>query len=231
MLTRSLLIAAASIPLLILLPAPSNASVLYSTLGPGNSYAATGGVLVSGSGSPFTAFSEADEFSASFSGQLTGISVAVNLGSIAPANGGFFDLEVASNNPANNLPLVANAVTVGTLQATSTMPTVLSLGNPTGYTFTSGSLYWLILAPHSSTTDITWEAAVNSAATATAYMSATTGGQFAASSNPANAFEVSADVPEPSTEAFLLAAAVLLSGAARWRRKDASLLSRGAINL
>ena len=34
-------------------------------------------------------------------------------------------------------------------------------------------------------------------------MSLTTGGQFAASSNPADAFQVSANVPEPSIWALL----------------------------
>ena len=201
---------AASILLSALAPSIGHADVLFSTFGPGNSYAATGGVIVSGSSSPFTAFSEADEFTAAFSGQLTGLSVAVALGSNAQASAGFIDLELAPNNPANNLPLVAGVLNLGTVQATSNSPAILTLADPAVYAFVAGSAYWLILAPHTSATNTVWEAATNSAAAATAYMSATTGGQFAASSNPANAFEVAASVPEPSTWTLLGAGAATL---------------------
>ena len=77
------------------------ADVLFNTFGTNNSYATTGSVIVSGSNSPFTAFSEADEFTASFLGQLSALSVAVNLGTNAPTSEHYFDLEVAPNNPAN----------------------------------------------------------------------------------------------------------------------------------
>ena len=221
MLNRSFLIAAASTLLATFVPIVASADVLFSTFGPGNSYAATGGVIVSGSSSPFTAFSEADEFTAAFSGQLTGLSVAVALNSNAQASAGFIDLELAPNNPANNLPLVAGVLNLGTVQATSSSPAILTLANPAAYAFVAGSAYWLILAPHTGTTNTTWEAATNSAAAATAYMSATTGGQFAASSNPANAFLVSASVPEPSTWTLLGAGAATLL--AWFRRRSGGL--------
>ena len=216
MLNRSVLIAAASTLLAASVPIVARADVLFSTFGPGNTYATTGGVLVSGSSSPSTAFSEANEFTAGFSGQLSGLSVAVNLGSSAPASEGYFDLEIAPNNPATNLPLVASAQTVGTLQATSATATVLSLTSPAAYPFAADSAYWLILTAHTSTTDITWEAATNPAAANTAYMSITTKGQFAASNNGADAFEVSATVPEPATWTPLLTGTLLLLGW-RWR--------------
>ncbi len=152
----------------------------------------------------------------------------MNLGFNAPASEGFIDLELTVNNPSTNLPLVASAVTLGTVQTTSTTPTILSLVPTTNYTFAAGDVYWLILAPHDSTTDTAWDAATNPTAVATASMSETTGGQFTASQLPAAAFRVSATAPEPSTWALLLAAAVLLSGVARWRRRGAaSLVSRG----
>ena len=202
----------------------ARADVLFSTFGPNNSYATTGGGIVTGSSSPSTSFSEANEFTASFSGQLSGLSVAVNLGSNAPTSEGFFDLEVAPNNPATNLPLLASAQTVGTLQTTSPTAAVLSLTSPSAYPFAAGSAYWLILAPHTSTTDITWEAATNPAATTAAYMSTTTGGQFAADTNGANAFQISATVPEPATWTLLLLAGLLLPGIARrCRRHDTRL--------
>ena len=200
----------------------ARADVLFSTFGPGNTYATTGS-LVSGSSSPSTAFSEADEFTASFSGQLSSLSVAVNLASSAPASDGYFDLEVAPNNPATNLPLVASLQTVGTLQTTSPTAAVLSLTSPTAYTFAAGSAYWLILAPHTSTTDITWEGATNPAATDAAYMSVTTKGQFAAESDAADAFSISATVPEPATWTLLLLAGLLLPSIARRCRHDTRL--------
>ena len=129
--------------------------------------------------------------------------MAVNLGSNAPASDGFFDLEIASNNPATNLPLVASAQTEGTLQTTSPTAAVLSLASPAAYTFAAGSAYWLILTAHINTTDITWEGATNSAATDAAYMSTTTKGQFAAENNGADAFSISATVPEPATWVLL----------------------------
>ena len=196
----------------------ARADVLFSTFGTNGSYAPTGGVLVSGSSSPSTAFSEANEFTAAFSGQLTGLSVAVNLGSNAPASDGYFDLELAPNNPATNLPLVASAQTVGTLQATSATATVLSLANPNAFPFTVGSAYWLILAPHTGTTDITWEAATNPAVAAAAYMSTTTKGQFAADNNGADAFSISATVPEPAT--WTLLGAGVASLLVRFRRRS-----------
>ena len=211
---------AASVLLSTLAPSIGHADVLFSTFGPGNSYAATGGVIVSGSSSPSTAFSEANEFTAAFSGQLTGLSVAVNLGSNAPASDGYFDLELAPNNPATNLPLVASAQTVGTLQATSATATVLSLTNPNAFPFTVGSAYWLILAPHTGTTDITWEAATNPAVAAAAYMSTTTKGQFAADNNGADAFSISATVPEPAT--WTLLGAGVASLLVRFRRRSGS---------
>ena len=203
MLNRSVLIAAASTLLATSVPLVASADVLFSTFGANNSYATTGS-LVSGSSSPSTAFSKANEFTAGFSGQLSGLSVAVDLGSSAPASDGYFDLEVAPNNPATNLPLVASAQTVGTLQATSPTATVLSLTSPSTYTFAAGNAYWLILTAHTSTTDITWEGATNSAATDTAYMSITTKGQFVAENNGADAFQISATVPEPDSMALLV---------------------------
>ena len=96
------------------------------------------------------------------------------------------------------------------------------------YLFTAGATYWLILAPHDTSTNTAWEGATNSSATVTAYMSQTTGGQFAASSNGANAFRVSAlPVPEPSTWALIVAGAVILPGMTWWqRRRHTGLLSR-----
>ncbi len=180
----------------------SHASVLFSTLGPSDTFGATR-VPVTGSGSLFSAFSEANAFTAPFSGQLTQIDVAVNLGFSGQSGDGYIDLELAPNNPANNLPLVSGALTLGTVQATSATPSILSLVPATGYSFTAGTAYWLILAPHDSTTNTSWEGAANPAATSTAYMSTTTGGQFVASSNPADAFRISADAPEPSTWSLL----------------------------
>ncbi len=198
--TRPLL--ALGLLLLVSTPAVSHANVLVSTFGPNNAIG-TGSALVTGSGSLFTAFSEADEFTASFAGRLTQIDVAVNLGFNTPVSAGFIDLELAPNNPATNLPLVASALTLGTIQTTSTTPAILSLVPTTNYTFAAGNAYWLILAPHDSTTNTAWDAATNPTAAATASMSATTGGQFTASSLPAAAFRVSATVPEPSTWALL----------------------------
>ena len=157
---------------------------------------------------------------AGFSGALSQVDVAVNLGFQAPAWAGFIDLAIAPNNPATNLPLVASALTLGTIQATSFAPSVLSLATPSPYAFTTGGTYWLILAPHDASTYAAWEAANNAGAAATAYMSSTTGGQFQSSTNGANAFRVSATViPEPSTQ-VLLAFAILFSlGATRRRRR------------
>lgn len=205
----------------------ARADVLFDTFGPGNAFA-NSGAAVSGANSGLTMFAEADRFTAAFPGSLSGVEVAVNLGfsggNPAPASAGFIDLAIAPNNPATNLPLVAGALTLGTVQATSTTPAILSLSPSTPYVFTAGATYWLILTPHDASTNTAWERASDPNATASAFMSATTGGQFQPNgAGAANAFRVSATpVPEPATLGWLLAA---LPGVAWWalhrRRADA----------
>ena len=212
--------------LLATVSASSHASVLFSTLGPSDTFGTTR-VPVTGSGSIFSTFSEADAFTAPFSGQLTQIDVAVTFGFSTQSGDGYIDLELALNNPANNLPLVSSALTLGTIQATSATPSILSLVPATGYTFTANTAYWLILAPHDAATDASWEGATNPAATSTAYMSSTTGGQFVASSNPADAFRISVDAPEPSTWTLLALGTGL--GWRAWSRRRVRVLSRAAL--
>ena len=228
MFLRTLLVTAVSGLLAAAAPLAARADVLFDTFGAGNTYA-SGGTLVTGANSIFTRFAEADRFTAAFSGNLSQLDVAVALGSGASTSAGFIDLEIAPNNPANNLPLVTGALTLGTIQTTSTTPTVLSLtAFSSSYLFTAGATYWLILAPHDASTNTLWEGATNSSATVTASMSQTTNGQFAASNNGANAFRVSATpAPEPSTWALLFAGAVILPGMTWWqRRRHTGLLSR-----
>lgn len=200
---------------------PARADVLFDTFEAGNSFGAFGSI-VSGSNSGFTMFSQADRFTAAFSGSLSGIEVAVNLGlsggNPAPTSAGFIDLALAPNNPATNLPLVTGALTLGTVQAISTTPAVLSLAPSTPYVFTVGGTYWLILAPHDAATNTAWERATERSLTVSAFRSQTSGGQFQASTGGANAFRVSATpIPEPST--WMLTTVAALPGAVGLARR------------
>ncbi len=186
-------------------------AVEYSNFGqPGDTYYMLGGPTITGGQPPGGAI-VANQFTASFSGQLSSIDVAVIINSLNQGSDGTFDLRLDRNDPATNLPLVSSRVTLGTLTAPSAaLPTLLSLTPTPPFLLTAGTSYWLELAPHDANTAVDWNLANNGSANRTAFSDGS-GNTFVAYSNQASAFRIYATplvgeaVPEGGgTSALLL---------------------------
>ena len=198
-LLRSFLVVAASA---LLLTSSGRAAVEFSDFGePGNTYINTAQYVLGSSHGGYQAY--AAEFTASFTGMLTTVDVAV-----VAYDEGNITLDLYQNNPATNLPLTASGITLGNIVAPNSSAVVtLTLGSGVTVPLAAGGSYWLALTPADGSTAAGWDVSNNGGAARVAV--STDGGATYQGSNDATAFDINA-VPEPSTWAMLLCGVGLL---------------------
>ncbi len=151
------------------------AEVEYSNLGPNDSYGGHGLTAVTGPASGYGSQTVADQFTASFTGLMTAVEVAIeHIDGPADINVGILE-----NDPATNLPLVSSRLVLGTVNASGSQLVALSLATP--YSLAAGKAYWLELAPHDAATVDGWHSAADANANlvATSLDSGTTFRRFA----------------------------------------------------
>ncbi len=169
----------------------AHAKVEYSNLGPNDAFGG-GAIAVDGPSSGFGGVTVADQFTASFTGLMNTVEVAIVNSSGPPA----LNVSIELNDPSTNLPLVSSRVLLGTV--TPSDPPLVTLTLATPYLLSVGTAYWLELAPSAPATADGWYVAYDQHANpaATSFDSGGTFRTFAI----ASAFRVNAtSVPEPST--------------------------------
>ena len=189
--SRSILVATAAV---LLAAAPAHAAIEFTTFGLNHTYNNNVFDVVEGSSGSDAA--QADEFTASFTGILSSVSVAVG----APGEPSDpLNLYLYQNNPATDFPTTLGAVYLGTFYDTAGVNSIFTLApaSTTIAPLVAGQTYWLGMTAASSSTYALWDFASNLNATIGVY---STNGRASYTSYNAgpSAFEIDA-VPEPST--------------------------------
>ena len=188
----------------LLSPVPTaRAAVEFTTFDADDAYNDDQGPVVDGSAAIFGYQAYADEFTASFTGMLSSVDVAIE---VAPGLGGDGKVivELYPNDPTTNLPLTSGEITLGNVSAAGGVATLTP--SSTTISLVSGVVYWLALAPADTKTTTVWFSADNKNATPVA--NSTNGGASysISSESGAEAFDINATLalaPEPSTWALL----------------------------
>ena len=153
-----------------------------------------GGTIITGTYSAFGGYgSLADDFTATASGTVSSVTVAV-LNFNQPTA---FNAVLYPNNPATNAPLAAGAIQLGSATPATigsgivTIPVTLSTSG-----LAIGQTYWLGLTPASTTTALCWSTADNTASSQGDY---TRDGVNFVNNGNAQSFEVDATAGTTAT--------------------------------
>ena len=207
--------------LLLLAAAHVQAAVEFSTFGPADSFNGSTGTkamsaAVDGSSTPAGYFSDADQWTASFTGTLSSVEVAVLESNV---NSSQFDLSLALTDPTTGLPASLSQVSLGTLTATAGLGSIVSLTPNVSYTFTANTSYWLVLSPHATDSAVGWNVATNPALAHRAYSKDGTT-YIADNTNYGSAFRIdAASVPEPGTGVIVATGLIVVAAGAHGAKR------------
>jgi hypothetical protein len=192
----------------------SAADILFSTLGPGDTYDSTfAGLSVNGQNASGTLYA-ANAFQPLFDGNLLSIELGITNYDIQDGGSGAIVLHLYANDTATNTPITSLDLATGTLTATAATGstnsalTIFTYSGPT-LLLSHSLIYWLALAPASDNTTVHWQQSLP--AISGKVGTSPDGMTYSVSNGTLEAFRVNAaPVPEPTAFALSGLGAVLL---------------------
>lgn len=186
--------------LALALGAQLNASTVYTTFGPGDTFQNFG----DGVGQSIN-MRWADPFTVSWNTQVTGYRVAMN-----QIGTGTTVLLSLWSGPTEPTTLIENNISIGPVTSLNT--SIFSASSPTNPHLAPGTTYWLVATVPNPATDIfRWAWSDQSGFSR---MSIINGGSWSALAPPGDAFEILGTVPEPTTGLLCGLGLLLLAGVA-----------------
>jgi hypothetical protein len=186
-------------------------TVAFSTLDSSGGYMSGIGPSILGSSVTYGYQGIGNEFAPTVSGEINNIGIAVS--SINQPD--FFNVQLVLDNGGNPTGPILASGSVMTDGIFGTSSTALSAFTPSTSVFlTAGTDYWLLITPHSSSSQDVWN--YESSAVPGNFAVTTDGLTWAVKPNlgaphgPLSGFQVIVDVPEPSYLAFALGGLVLI---------------------
>ena len=135
--------------------APASAlTTFYSDFGPSDTYYQSGGYSVAGASAPTTYSAWGVQFTASSSGALTQIDLALTsneravTGNFEPSGANVYLYNDVSGTPGSSQ--IGSWTVSASGQFGSTNDTVVTIGTINGINLTSGAAYWLVIVPSDS---------------------------------------------------------------------------------
>ena len=198
----------------------ARADVMFTTLGPGGTYASAAGDGVNGQNASGPQY-VANEFQPTFDGNLTSIELGITNYDIRDGGSGAVVLHLYNNDAMSNTPDTAVDLASGPLTATaatgSTTSTLVT------FTYSGPALtlshtleYWIVLGPDSVDTTVSWQP--SSPQVAGAVETSGDGTTFQTRAGPLDAFEVDAQVvPEPAVWTLVMLGSLGVASLT-WRR-------------
>lgn len=130
---------------------PATAGTLYSNLGTGSTvYSCCTGWDITGTGSIGTSFTTANQFQVVTSGSVSEIDFAVGY---VPGFGNSFYLDVEADNGGQPGTVLASFTNLSSSTQFGTCCGLVSITGISGLNLSSGSNYWLVIGPTSSSGD------------------------------------------------------------------------------
>jgi hypothetical protein len=127
---------------------PAGADTLYSNLGTGSTlYSCCTGWTISGTGSIGTSFTTANEFQVTTSGSVSEIDFAVGY---VPGFGNSFYLDINADNGGQPGTVLASFTNLSSSSQFGTCCGLVSITGISGLNLSTGTNYWFVLGPTSS---------------------------------------------------------------------------------
>ena len=216
-LSFKLLTSFGALALMIVAPAVSRATVVYSNLGAGSSSQSSGNDV--GNDTIGDNLAQGDTFTPGANFTLTGIQIALSCWGTCTQN---YTVEIVADS--GGLPDTTNvlfsAVELGTALGAPSTSSLISI--PTTISVLSGVAYWLVVLPDAGTTDEiqwNWNTQSDVSNEATAFAGGGPADTWSALGGTASAYEIDGTLaPEPGTLAMMLGGGLLLGFLRKVRR-------------